>query len=492
MKTPAVNNLTNDVTHTPTSVTPMIRPLVVDLDGSLIYSDLLWESLLQFLKHKPWAFFQVILWLLQGKAVLKHQLAQYTEIHVESLPYDDHLLREIKQRKAQLTPIVLATGSHRKFAEKIANHLQVFDLVLATDANINLTSKNKAAKCVELYGAGGFDYIGNSSHDIPVWQQSHQAYSVTKQPFNLGAGRYTSHLGGPRVYWLKALLRALRPRQWLKNTLVFVPVLASHQLQIDYLVQAAWAFLLFSMCASSAYLLNDALDLSDDRRHHEKHKRPLASGALSLPLALVFSAILAVSALVCAANLSWPVFAVVTLYFISTLTYSLYLKRLLMIDVIMLAFLYTLRIIGGGVSTQIELSFWLLSFSFFIFLSLALLKRHSELFNLDQAGKKKANGRGYTTADRMPVGMMGVNCGFLAILILMLYFNSSNVAQLYRQPEYLLGIIPLIVFWLGRMWVLSFRGEVNEDPIVFVSRDRIGLLVLFLALSLAYCATLNF
>lgn len=467
-------------------------PLVVDLDGSLIYSDLLWESLLQFLKMRPWAIVQVLFWLLQGKAVLKHQLAQHTDIDVASLPYDATILQNIKKHKAHGCQIVLATGSHRKFAEKIAQHLSLFDLVLASDSSINLTSKNKAKKCVELFGAGAFDYIGNSSHDIPVWQQSRHAYSVTKRPFKLGAGRVTSHLGAARVVWAKALLRALRPRQWLKNTLVFVPVLASHQLTMANLTQAAWAFLLFSMCASSAYLLNDALDLNDDRRHHEKHKRPLAAGALSIPLALFASASLVVLALLCAAQLRWPVFAVVCLYFVSTLTYSLYLKRLLMLDVITLALLYTLRIIGGGVSAQIELSFWLLSFSFFIFLSLALLKRHSELFNLDRAGKHKAGGRGYTTADRLPIGMMGINCGFLAILILMLYFNSASVVQLYTHAEFLLGVIPLIVFWLGRMWILSFRGEVNEDPIVFVSRDRISLLVLFLALILAYCASLSY
>jgi 4-hydroxybenzoate polyprenyltransferase len=246
----------------------------------------------------------------------------------------------------------------------------------------------------------------------------------------------------------------------------------------------------FSLCASSAYLLNDALDAQDDRHHPTKHRRPIAAGSLPLPLALAASALLALGALAASAASGPRLLLALAVYFASTLTYSLYLKRLLMVDIVALAMLYSLRVLGGSAATGIEPSFWLLAFSFFIFLSLALLKRHSELFNLQREGKEKSAGRGYTTADKTPVGIMGINSAFVSVLIFMLYFNSQNVLQLYRHPGWLMGIVPLLVFWLGRLWTLSFRGQVNEDPVLYVSKDRTSLAVLVLCGALATLATL--
>lgn len=464
-------------------------PLVVDLDGTLIYSDLLWEAVLQLLKTNPLQLFAMLMWLLQGKSVFKHQIALRTKINAKTLPYDAAIVQEIKSQHAQGRKIILATGSHSHYASQVASHFAIFSTVLATDERMNMVSRNKASELLKLFGKQGFDYIGNERADIAIWNHSRNAYSVTQKSFDLLDGRQTLQFGSARRFWLFALVRAIRPRQWLKNLLVFIPMLAGHNFTLQAFSQSSLAFFAFSLCASSAYLLNDALDLADDRAHPEKHKRPLAAGVLPLPIALLSSVLLAGGALAISASLYLPLFFVLLLYFVATLAYSLYLKRLLMVDVIMLAVLYTLRIVGGGVSTQIDLSFWLLSFSFFIFLSLALLKRHSELFNLSRNGRDKANGRGYTTNDRIPVGIMGINCSFVAVVILMLYFNSENVLQLYRHPEYLLGIVPLIVFWLGRLWVLSFRGEVNEDPIIYVSKDRIGLAVIFCAAILAVAGT---
>jgi 4-hydroxybenzoate polyprenyltransferase len=464
-------------------------PLVVDLDGTLIYSDLLWEAVLQLLKSKPLHIFALMMWLLRGKSAFKHHIAKHTKVNAKTLPYDIVIVQEIKSQHAHGRKIILATGSHRYYASQVASHFAIFSTVLATDEHMNMVSSNKASELVKLFGTQGFDYIGNEHADIAIWNHSRNAYSVTQKSFTLSDGRQTQWLGSPRTFWLSALVRAMRPRQWLKNLLVFVPMLAGHDLSLYALLQSCLAFLAFSMCASSAYLLNDALDLTDDRAHPEKHKRPLAAGLLSLPIALATCVLLALAALGISALLFTPLFFVLLLYFVATIAYSFYLKRLLMVDVIMLALLYSLRIFGGGVSAQIELSFWLLSFSFFIFLSLALLKRHSELFNLSRDGREKANGRGYTTNDRIPVGIMGINCSFVSVVILMLYFNSKNVLPLYPHPKYLLGIIPLIVFWLGRLWVLSFRGEVNEDPIVYVSKDRIGIAVILCAAILAVAGT---
>ncbi len=285
-----------------------------------------------------------------------------------------------------------------------------------------------------------------------------------------------------------ALLRAMRPRQWLKNLLVFVPMLAGHALTGAALIQSLFAFLAFSMCASSAYLLNGTLDAEHDRQHPVKRNRPIASGALAVPLALSVSVVLAISSLALSAWVEPWLLLVVSIYFVSTVMYSVWLKRLLMVDIVALALLYCMRIIGGSAITHIEPSFWLLTFSFFLFLSLALLKRHSELVNLQSKGEKTRSGRGYTTDDKAPVAMMGVNSGFLSVLIVILYFNSPNVLTLYRHPIFLIGIVPLLVFWLGRLWTLSFRGQVNEDPLLYVSKDPVSIVIILVCMALAGAA----
>ena len=475
----------------PSSATTSTRPLVVDLDGTLIHSDLLWEAVVLFLKKNVLRAWLLPLWLLRGKAGFKEQLAREVGMDLEpaALPYDQKVLEIVRAERARGRTIVLATGSQRVFAERIAAHLGLFDLVLATDDGINLTSHNKARRLAELYGSRGYDYIGNSRADLAVWLDCSDAICVHRKPFRLADGRSTTHSGSVRGGAGKALLKAMRPRQWLKNLLVFVPMLAGHALDLWTFEAALVAFIAFSLCASSAYLLNDALDAQDDRVHPTKHRRPIASGALPLPLALLASPLLALAAIVLCAVTNPLLLMVVLLYFVSTVAYSVYLKRLLMVDIVTLAILYSLRILGGSAATGIAPSFWLLAFSFFIFLSLALLKRHSELFNLHREGKEKTRGRGYTTADKAPIGIMGINAAFVSVLIFMLYFNSGNVLDLYASPAWLGGILPLLVFWLGRLWVLAFRGEVNEDPVLYVSKDKVSLVVVALCLGLAVLAS---
>jgi len=466
------------------------RPLVIDLDGTLIHSDLLWESLVLFLKKHFLRAWQLPLWLFLGKAGFKDKIASQVELDPAALPYDQTVLALIAAARAEGRQVILATGAQRRFAEQIAAHLGLFDQVLATDNGINFTSHNKARQLCALFGERGYDYVGNSRADLPVWLACEGAVSVTHKPFRLSDGRSTAHSGSVRVGVLKPLLKAMRPRQWLKNLLVFVPMLAGHEFDLWTLNASLIAFVAFSLCASSAYLLNDALDAQDDRVHPTKHKRPIASGALPLPVALTTSPLLALAAIGLCAWFSPLLLLVVLIYFVSTVAYSIVLKRLLMVDIVTLAILYTLRVLGGSAATVIAPSFWLLAFSFFIFLSLALLKRHSELFNLQRDGKEKTRGRGYTTADKAPIGIMGVNTAFVSVLVFMLYFNSSNVLEQYRTPEWLGGILPLLVFWLGRLWVLAFRGEVNEDPVLYVSKDKVSYVVIALCLLLSTLASL--
>lgn len=464
-------------------------PLVVDLDGTLIFSDLLWESLLLFLKRHLLRAWILPLWLLRGKAGFKHSVSDGVSLDPAALPYDQQLLDFIRQERERGREVVLATGAERRLAEQVAGHVGLFDRVLATDPGVNFTEHNKARELAALYGEGSYDYIGNSRADLPVWLGARKAYSVTTTPFRLADGRVTSQLGTRRGGIGKALLKGLRPRQWLKNLLVFLPMLAGHAFNLEALTASLFAFVAFSMCASSAYLLNDALDAQDDRLHPTKRRRPIANGSLPLGVAMVASPVLALAALTLCAWFSPLLLLAVGVYFVTTVAYSVYLKRLMMVDIVVLAMLYTIRVLGGSAATTIEPSFWMLAFSFFLFLSLALLKRHSELANLRRAGKDKTRGRGYTTNDHLPIGIMGTNSAFVSIMVFMLYFNSDNVLMLYARPHWLFATIPLLAFWLGRLWILSFRGEVNEDPVLYVSKDKTSLLVMALCAVLAVIAT---
>jgi 4-hydroxybenzoate polyprenyltransferase len=480
-------------THSATVTPPQDgarAPLVVDLDGTLIFSDLLWETIVLFLKQHLLSFWRLPLWLLGGKVAFKQRIADAVTFDPAALPFDRELIDYLKQQKAQGRVIVLATGSHERLARQVAAHLGLFDLVLASGEGINLTSHSKADRLVREYGDRGFDYIGNSRADIAVWQRSQACYSVTARPFSLGDGRHTTRLGASRHAWGPALLQAMRPRQWLKNLLVFVPMLAGHALDSATLAASLGAFAVFCVFASSAYLLNDVLDAQDDRAHAIKFRRPVASGRLPVPVALAASIVLAIGGI---ALSSWlgPLLAVATgIYFLTTLWYSLQLKRLLMIDIVTLAILYSLRIVGGGAATGIVPSFWLMAFSFFIFLSLAMLKRYSELANLHRAGQKKTRGRGYSTDDAVPLGALGINAAMMSVLILMLYINSATVWQQYRHPVVLVLCVPLLVFWLGRLWLLAYRGKVNEDPVLYVSKDKVSLAIVAACLACGAIAAL--
>lgn len=465
-------------------------PLVVDLDGTLVRSDLLWEALALFLKQHTLQAWRLPWWLLRGKAEFKRRLAETVSPDPATLPYDSALVEHLENERRRGRVLVLATGSERRFAEGVAAHLKLFAHVHATDGATNLTAHDKARHLVGLYGERGFDYVGDSRADRPVWLRSRLAYSVSRRPYRLDDGRATEQLGTVRSGALKALARGMRPRQWLKNLLVFVPMLAGHQLDAAAFGASALAFLLFSMCASSAYLLNDTLDACDDRLHPSKCRRPIAAGTLPIRTAVIASVALAAGALAVAGFTDPYLLLAVMAYFGSTLWYSLYLKRLLMVDIITLAILYSMRILGGAAAVHIAPSFWLLAFSFFIFLSLALLKRHSELFNLHAQGKEKTQGRGYTTGDKLPVSIMGINSAFMSVLVFILYFESDNVRVMYDHPQFLFAIVPLLVFWLGRLWTLSFRGQVNEDPVLYVSRDRVSLCVIALCGLLAALAAL--
>lgn len=456
--------------------------ICVDLDGTLLRSDLLLESVLVLLGRNPLYVFLLPLWLLQGKAALKHEIAQRVALRAETLPYDERVLQFL--RETQGRPRVLCTASDGRFAQSVADHLGVFEQVLASDGVRNLSGRTKAEALVERFGDRKFDYLGNDKVDLHVWSKARSGWVVNA---NRRLAQSMEKRCQLQAHWPKSgngvstWLRALRVHQWLKNLLVFVPLLAAHRLfEPSALWAASSAFFAFGLCASGVYLLNDLLDLTADRLHPRKRRRPFASGDLPLLHGVIAAPLLTLGGFALALWCS-PFFALVlAVYYVATLAYSFRLKRIVMVDVVLLAGLYTVRIIGGAVAIDAELSFWLLAFSMFLFLSLAMLKRYTELQTMLAEGKADASGRGYRVDDLTIVQSLGGACGFIAVLVLCLYINSQ-AAALYRNPQMLWLLCPLLLYWVSRAWLLAHRNEMHDDPIVFAAGDKISLIVLFLS-----------
>ena len=460
------------------------RPLVVDLDGTLLNSDMLLETGLAYLRQSPWCFFKPFLWLLKGKAHLKSQLAHTTDVDVSVLPYNSGVIALIQSVRAQGRRVILATATHHLLARKIADHLNLFDDVLATDEQCNLSAVNKQRALVEAFGEKQFDYIGNSADDLIVWGSAHSAVLVSHPDSRL-VKQAQSHGNTERIikparsraqHWFKAM----RLHQWLKNLLIFVPVLASHQIaDLGLFSDALLAFLLFGLCASSVYILNDLLDLTDDRHHLRKRRRPFASGNLSIKTGLLtFPLLLGLSFTGAILFLPWPFMIVLAGYYVLTLAYSLFLKRQMSMDVITLALLYTARLVAGAAACQIALTSWILAFSMFIFLSLALVKRYTELLSERNKGNTTlTRGRGYYASDLEMIAAMGAASGYLSVLVLALYINEPTTALLYSSPQIIWLACPLMLFWISRIWILAHRGQMHDDPVVFAAKDRTSLAV---------------
>ncbi|WER45175.1 UbiA family prenyltransferase [Cupriavidus sp. WKF15] len=451
-------------------------PLVVDLDGTLIRTDMLHESALSLLRDSPGSVLRIPLWLSRGKAVLKERLAGLVDIDPASLPYNAELLEWLKVQKAAGRKLVLCTASDKSVALAIAEHLTIFDEVMASDGVTNLAGPNKAAVLHERYGQAGFDYVGNSSADIAVWRCARNAIVVN------GSTSLAKAAGGccevERVFPAEGLgftawRRVLRVHQWLKNLLLFVPMFAGHELTSGSTwVAMLLAFFSFSICASSVYIANDLLDLESDRQHPRKRFRPFASGQVPAWKGVVLAPVL----LLISVALGWFVggsfLPWLAVYFIVTCAYSLALKRIILVDCLVLALLYTLRIIAGAAAAMLPMTFWLLAFSIFLFMSLAFVKRYAELEVQLQNGKEKVHGRGYYTSDAQLIQSLGIGAGYASVLVLALYLNSDSVLVLYSTPEFMWGAVPIMLFWVSWMWMKAHRGQMHDDPLIFAVKDR--------------------
>jgi 4-hydroxybenzoate polyprenyltransferase len=462
--------------------TPYI-PLCVDLDGTLIRADLLWESLFAFVGHHPEKFVLVFTWLLKGKAHLKRRLAESVDLDVAYLPYNVPFVDWLVEQRAAGRRLVLATASDEILARRVAAHLGIFDEVLASDGVLNLKGGNKAKLLHERFGSA-FDYAGNSSADWEIWRECRQIIAVDTPAWLTRRLTKTDRLADQfhtaqsrATVWL----RALRLHQWIKNILIFLPIIAAHKiLDPGRVLPALIAFFAFGLVASASYLGNDLVDLAADRIHPRKRFRPIAAGDLSIPSAVAASLALFAGGAGLAALTGSPIVTLlIFVYAITSLTYSMSLKKIALLDVYVLSGLYTLRIVVGSEAGHVPLSGWFLSFSIFLFLSLGFAKRAAELHRVIVAhAPPQVPGRGYSATDFLPVMCFGIASAFAAALVLALYMQSAIVQSLYRHPELLWAVFPICLYWLTRVWLLAERGELQEDPISFAVKDRTTWLLL--------------
>jgi 4-hydroxybenzoate polyprenyltransferase/phosphoserine phosphatase len=472
---------------------PHSVPLAVDLDGTLIRTDMMWESLVRLLRRNPFKAFLSLFALLRGRALFKQLIAAQVQVDPANVPYHAAFLDWLKNQKAAGRKLVLATASDRHMAQPIATHVGLFDDVMASDGKINLRNAAKRRALNDRFGERGYDYAGNSHDDLGVWPAAREAIVVNASTSLAQKAAAITKVGATfldHTSRLKSLTRALRPHQWIKNLILFVPVLTAHQLDDQVtVIRAVLAFLAFCLAASAVYLLNDLLDLDSDRHHVTKRNRPFASGDLPLQYGLIGTPVLLLGALGLALSLS-PKFALVTaLYFIISTTYSWHLKQIALLDVVFLAGLYTLRLVAGHVATGIAWSNWLLAFSMFIFLSLALMKRCQEIQSVRENNGHEIKGRGYTAQHHNSVVILGILSGIAAVIVLGLYVNSAQVVKLYRHPTLLLLACPLLLVWIGRVWRLTYHGRMHDDPTAFAFKDWASYVIGALTLLVMWFAT---
>jgi len=454
-----------------------LLPLVVDLDGTLLKSDMLHECFWSAVSINWRIPILSIRAIMRGKAALKAYLSLEANIDASSMPYDNEVINYIQTYRAKGGRTALVTATNQVLADRIAKHLQIFDEVHGSDGDTNLKGPTKAKFLTERFGEGKFIYMGDAFTDLSIWRVSGKIVTVNATQ---SLQRQANLLDKPIEHLittaksLRLYFKAFRPHQWLKNILIFIPMLAAHQLNSTTFISCLLAFFAFSLVASSVYVLNDLLDLGVDRDHPRKRLRPFASGAIPIVHGGFLALGLLAGGFTIASFLNWGFFLIMGAYYVLTSIYSLLLKRKIVVDICTLAGLYTIRIVAGGGASGIELSVWLCAFSIFFFLSLAAIKRQAELIDLEKRGVLTAKGRGYEVEDLPIISTISLVAGYISVLILALYVNSANVQELYAFPYALWGICCVLLYWLTRMVLITHRGYMHDDPVFFILKDKLS------------------
>lgn len=464
--------------------------LVSDLDGTLCRTDTLQEAALAMIARQPMTVFKLPGWLKQGRAALKENIVNEGLLDVDTLPMNEVVIEALKTARAEGRRTALVSASDERQVKAIAEATGLFDEAHGTTDGKNLKGEAKAAFLTEHFGEKGFDYIGDAKADLPVWTAARRAITVEASPdlkrAAAAANSDAAHISPPEGK-ARAVLKAMRPHQWSKNVLLFLPLLAAHDM--SRLGAVILGFIAFCLTASAVYVINDLLDLAGDRAHPRKRKRPFASGALSGLDGVILSAGLLLAGLIFGLLVGSPAFlAVLLVYLTATFAYSLWLKRKLIVDVITLAGLYTIRILAGGAAAALVLSPWILGFGMFLFLALAAVKRQAELTDQVTTGRASA-GRAYQPEDLPVLRGLAMSAGNAAILVLALYISSDAVQALYARPEVLWLICPILLYWVVRMVMQTHRGMMTDDPIVYAASDRTSMILIGVAGLIALIAT---
>jgi 4-hydroxybenzoate polyprenyltransferase/phosphoserine phosphatase len=471
-------------------------PLVIDLDGTLVKTNLLIESLLALLKKQPLCLFMLPVWIVKGKAWFKHEVARRVSLEVATLPWRSEFIEYLRQQRAEGRSLVLATGSDVRIARQVADHLKVFDLELATDRDTNLCGEAKRDRLVSEFGEKGFDYaadgVSGTRDDLVIWRSARKAILINPAPrVRKAAARVTGidHVFADAETGPSRWLNALRPTHWIKNLLVLVPLFAAHRFDdIASLEKSLLAFVAFGCCASSGYLFNDLIDLESDRHHPQKRFRPFAAGDLPLSYALITIPVLLVFGCLLGAWVSPLFLATLLVYLAMSAAYSLYIKKIAVLDVLFLAGLYSVRIAAGSAAASIPLSHWLLAFSTFLFFSLALVKRYTELVIMRRVDGDGARARAYELGDGELLAAMGIASGYLAVLVLALYIATDRAQSLYAHREPLWFLCPLLLYWISHVWLTAHRGNMRDDPVIFAIGDRTSRILILLMVATAVAA----
>jgi 4-hydroxybenzoate polyprenyltransferase len=470
--------------------TDLVHPLCVDLDGTLVKSDTLLDSFCQLLRRNPLEAWQAPLWLAKGRANLKIEVNRRAPLDASRLPYNTSLLTYLHDQRREGRPIYLTTGAEGEIAERVAAHLGIFHGVLASDGVTNLTHTRKLNSLRARFGQ--FDYIGNSRADLPLLSSAHEAM-VANPTLGLRLALRLQRIPIARTFTdqrptFRTLIKAIRIHQWAKNILLLAPLALSHKLAPGPLAKVIAAFFCFSFMASANYLVNDMLDIESDRLHPAKRMRPFAAGDLFVSSGIALALLLVLASVSLLPLLPHAFAGWLGIYIVATATYSFYLKRVAVVDVLLLSGLYTLRLLAGGAATGTWISQWLAGFSTFLFLSLATVKRFSELENLRERGSNAMPGRGYNVADLEQIRSFGTASAYAGIVMFMLYIGRPDVTGLYHHATRLWLIVPLLIFWLNRVWLLASRGQMDDDPVVFAMRDGMSLAIGIAVVVIAFLA----
>jgi 4-hydroxybenzoate polyprenyltransferase/phosphoserine phosphatase len=481
----------SQVVSSPEAPATVLAPLCVDLDGTLVKSDTLVDLLLVTVRTRPELLLALPAQLLHGKAAFKAFITSQVALDVKHLPYNQALLHFLNEERNRGRALYLVTGSDVHLAEHVAEHLGIFTGVFASDGQINLTGTRKLNR-VRTQFAGAFAYIGNHTPDLPLLANASESM-VANPSLRLRLRMRLQGIRPSRTFAegtapLTAAFNALRPHQWAKNLLIFLPLLLAHVTVPARLLTALLAFFCFSFTASAAYIANDLLDIEADRRHPRKRKRPFAAGDLSALTGAGIALALLIAAFAGARLLPLAFTGWLLLYLGASFAYSWRLKRIALVDVLVLSGLYTLRLYAGSAATGSHISDWLAGFAVFLFFSLAIVKRFAELENLRISGSEPVNGRGYFVADADQLRSFGTSSAFAAVMVFAIYISSSDVVMLYRRAELLWLIVPLMILWLCRVWLLASRGELDEDPLIFAFTDRMSLAIGVLVAAIALLA----